>query len=163
MGAQADWLRRTAWWAAFLCLAGCGGASVETAGPYHGDVRFTEAERSAITRGDIFLAERLGVQPFGVVWDLQPGEVCARSVARGSSTGDFGHHSEGRVELDAARAGGNMEELATLAAHELGHARGVEGHHYDGSGVMCGSDREGTSCDYVLRWTSSDEFLFFPR
>lgn len=140
--------------AVVLGVAGCGGGETRTS--FRGDVTFTTDERAAIERGDAFLGTSVGGVPFGVVWDLPHGAVDERTIMRGSTTRNFGLTVNGRIEIDADRADGDLEELATLSAHELGHVRGLPHNAHDGRGVMCGFDKDGDSCDFRLVWTDAD-------
>lgn len=124
------------------------GCAVDDA-DYHGDETFTEAERAEIERGNAFVAERLGVAPYRIVWDAPhrpyplPGEL-GRVEPVG---GEAGYFYQGRLVIGPERAG---SALAAVAAHEMAHARGVQ--HHAGVGSMVETLAPGAE----LMWTADD-------
>jgi len=119
---------------------------------FRGDVRFSEAERAAIERGDVWLAERVGGRSLGVTWDLSPEEAAAAptyAIVRGRSPLGIGHADRlGRVVLDADTV--SLGGLEQLAAHELAHYRGID--HHPGPGLMS----EDGLRDRLPEWTEED-------
>lgn len=120
---------------------------------YHGDTTFTAAEREAIERGNAWLAERVDDEPFAIVWDAphpaddelgRPYDIVRRPKMLG------GRNDERRVVH--LGVGEGSPSLDVLAAHELGHARGLV--HVDDEGVM---DPE----PWQLVWTESDRAMCF--
>lgn len=138
-----------------LVLAGC---STNTQ-PLRGDVAFSADERDAIERGNVFVAERLGVEPYDIVWDLphpaDPSSVGELVIVRGcsrqtfSGTGDVNGHVE--ISPDALASSGSTEDLAVIAAHEFGHTRRLQHLPADVPGLM------NPSTEHALIWTAADQ------
>ncbi len=140
---------------AALAVAGCGSQEM----PLHGDVAFSASERADIERGNAFIAERLGQEPYDIVWDLphpsDPSSVGELVIVRGcsrptfSGTGDVNAHVE--IAPDELVASGSTEDLAVIAAHEFGHTRRLGHLPADVPGLM------NPSSEHSLVWTDADQ------
>ncbi len=126
--------------AAFALLIGCATPIDE----WHGDVTFSEEQRAAIERGNSFLAKRLNVRPYGIVWDAPHVDdstpcpyatICKRGRIESppSCAGKDGCGGRGSVQIDPD-ASPNVDSLAAMAGHEFGHERGLR--HHEGPGLM---------------------------
>jgi hypothetical protein len=115
------------WFAALavVLLPACGDPDLVI----HGDVRFTAEERAEIVRGEAWLAEQAGNEPFGVVFDLDEPRDHARSVVRGAhpssdATGMCASNTDGDGFTIYLRTEGQPREwIAGLMAHEMAHCR----------------------------------------
>jgi hypothetical protein len=113
--------------------------------PFHGDVSFTAEERESVERGNAFLAQHVGQEPFAIVWDGDGTESLA--ISKGVRVGLAGHNDgTGRIQIGEGMA---SVRLSAVVAHELGHERGLS--HHNGAGLM-GID--GTDS---LVWTADDQ------
>ncbi len=115
---------------------------------YHGSTAFPEGERAEIELGNAYVAEKMGRDPFVIVWDSNGTED--RRIDRGPSGGiSVGrYYPNGRIVLDAGKSG---VYLPGVAAHEFAHAHGYDGFHHDGLGLMTPSGGP------ILEWTKEDE------
>ncbi len=125
-----------------LALAGCS----ETQS-FHGDVAFTAEERAAIERGNAFISEHTGRDPFDIVWDASDTSDTGNgpTIVRGVSGPWDGHGWISGIEVVETT---DFDRLAAIAAHEFGHQRGL-GHH-TGPGVMSHDAAIG------IVWTTED-------
>lgn len=120
---------------------------------FHGDVTFTAEERAAIERGDAWLAAQIGEEPLGVTWDLphpdRIDDAPAYSIVRARPPRGVGEYDgELRVTINPGLL--SPAGLETLAAHELGHYRGMD-HHQGAEGIMHDGIR-----DEAPVWTAED-------
>ena len=130
--------------ALLVSLQGCSFAH-----PLHGDITFTPEERAAIERGDALIADRVGRDPVGVVWDAphpiddQPEGPCVQgTIIRTKGIG--GSHRRGCLRIGTD----DPAYFERVATHELGHWYGLC--HHDGPGIM---NDAVTSAE----WTIEDE------
>ncbi len=107
-------------WLLLLISSGC----ASPVSPFHGDVTFTAIERAAIERGAAFTAEHTGA-PLDIVWDAPhvPDGTCrVGTIERSEGTGALAERGLGCIHIGVTQP----EYIAVLAAHELGHWRGLE-------------------------------------
>ena len=113
--------------AAAGALAGC----LDETADWHGDSRFTEAERAAIVEGDAWLAKQAGhpASTFDWTYEVTSAEPLAHTIRR--ERGPDGDHGTtgwcsdiggaGALYLDPDDSNAAPGSLAGLAAHELAH------------------------------------------
>lgn len=137
---------------AFVALALLSFSCGPKYGPWHADESFADEERRAIIDGERWIAERVDEEPAGVVFDVahpaddDPG--AAGQIIRRPGWGGYCNHENGVIYIGVLFLHGEYEPTAALAAHELGHWRGL--HHHDGPGVM-----NPLAADF--RWTAEDQ------
>ncbi len=140
-----------------MCVLGC---EYNVPVALHGDVTFTANERDAIEQGNAWIADRVGRSAYPIVWDLphpsDANDATKLSIVRGLSPAHFalgvGFESGDRhIEIDPSNAGEN--EVAIVAAHEVGHMFGL-GHH-DGPGIMNPTGNGEIAGSLV--WTTEDQ------
>ncbi len=132
------------------------GGCANTGALWHGDRSFTADERDKIEDANTFIAKKVHRNPYHIVWDGEPvpdGGTCKVpfSVVRGGKTNPYGgywYDKERCAYLDVRAA-----DFAGLAAHELGHSRGlphlqegVKGLMNEFVGPMVWTDADEVSC-----------------
>ncbi len=90
---------------------------------WHGDVRFSAEERTAIERGEAWLATSAGRQPSTFAWDYVATERVEPRTVRRENTGHTGlcHDGTRAVSLDPDDPNAMPGTLDGLAAHEMAH------------------------------------------
>lgn len=132
--------------ALFLVSTGCYAAP-----PWHGDESFTASERADIERAQTFMADRVGVESVGIVWDRSHSEgTCEPGTIVRRANGLGGQRVGSCIYLGLA--GGNP--LDALVAHEFGHHHGLV--HVDDEGVM-------NSIPMAMTWTEADQVMCVSR
>lgn len=130
------------WFLGLLLM--CAGCSFEH--PLHGDVSFSPDERAAVERGNVWLAEQIGREPVGIVWDLPHGEEPELAIIRAPMPYGRGLTTKGRIYLPEQIY--SLDKLAALSAHEFGHFQGLA--HHAGPGIM-------NEAVQTLTWTAEDQ------
>lgn len=121
---------------AFALLSSCARAE------FHGDVRFSPEERTAIESGIAFASAKTGTEAPEVIWDGD-GRCEYGAIVRGSPAAGFCRHT--CIEIAPAPA----PRLAAVTAHEVAHWNGLR--HHAGPGLM----NEAGAPELV--WTDEDE------
>jgi len=115
--------------------------TAEQAGEWHGDARFSEAERAEIVRGVSWMHEQAGLPAPTFDWhyEVTSGEELPKTIRRergkiGDARGSTGLCSGSTVYLDPVGLPDEnmkLEDLAGLAAHEFSHCElgFVDGYH----------------------------------
>lgn len=140
-------------------LIACAGCAPDESAAWHADASFTRPERVAIAEGDLWLARHTGTEPKLIVWDLQPSDdhgahtIEKGPLDNGANARTLGYGEDARVIIDTAMYGDSAYKFMSLrhdAAHELGHAMGLE-HVKDETSLMYADSSPWMS------WSSEDE------
>jgi len=126
-------------WLLALLLVGCAAPSEV----WHGDERFTLEQRAQIAEANVWLADRMHVDPLAIEWGGAGGcKIVVADLAEGT-LGDSGRCD---IRIDTAQG---ADRVGVAFAHELAHVHGL-GHH-EGPGLM------NKVPPVVLEWTVADE------
>ncbi len=107
-------------WLVLLLVTGC---AAESEVDWHGDKRFTAAERLSIEAGASWLAEHSGQRQPVIAWDYEVAgaEPLPKTIRREPGPDSSGACANGVLYLGLDEPGVRDVDVPGLAAHELAH------------------------------------------